>query len=138
MSIYTHTGKFMFAWPLIAFTILCLLNTNTQQTLEKKPSALVLIRNGGCNPFSNIFFFNVGVNESNTINILFFSIFKTTRDHKRKSSHKCTFKMFKSKVQFSSDALHDTRGVIIETNPSLYYNYSKSISYLEDKSSSIL
>lgn len=49
---------------------------NEYTTNLKKPSALVLIRNGGCNPFSNIFFFNVGVNESNTINVLLIQFFK--------------------------------------------------------------
>lgn len=41
----------------------------------EKNSVFVLIWNGGCNLFFNIFFFNMGVNELNIINVLFFLIF---------------------------------------------------------------
>lgn len=129
MSIYTLTDKCMFVWPLIAFTILCLLNTNTQQTLKKKPSALVLIRNGGCNPFSNIFFLMWGLMNQIQSTYCFFQFFKQRELIKENLVINVLSKC--SKVRFSSVQMHFmTHGVSwVETNPSLYYNYSKSISW---------
>lgn len=87
---YTHTDKFMFAWPLIAFIILCLLNTNTQQTL-KKPE--------------HKFWWGL-MNQIQWTFCLFH--FLNNQSSEKKSSHKSTCQ----NVQFSSVALLDTWGVV--------------------------